>query len=140
MFPTDMVKYITMRRIATIVLCGLIAGCSSIVGLIPSFNDSNQSAKIIDVRKDVDALDCSQPQAPQVLKIVDDLRWFELYSQSSGVRHNDVIAIIKPMQETADEMYNRVKIKDGSKAYCEIKKKIMATQAERAAKAILGRF
>ena len=129
-----------MRKLITIIAASMLLGCSSIVGLVPSFSDSNQSARIIDVRADVDALDCSKPQEPQVAKIRDDLRWFELYSQSAGVRHNDVIAIIQPMQETVNDMYNRVKVKDGSKAYCEIKKKLMATQAERAAKAILGRF
>lgn len=45
------------------------------------------------------------------------------------------------MQETVDDFYKRsISEKQGSDAYCEIKKKIMTTQAEKAASAVLGRF
>jgi hypothetical protein len=44
------------------------------------------------------------------------------------------------MQETVDDFYKRSNEKQGSETYCEIKKKVMATQAEKAASAILGRF
>jgi hypothetical protein len=44
------------------------------------------------------------------------------------------------MQETVEDMYKRSSTQQGSKTYCDLKKKIMATQAEKAASAILGRF
>jgi hypothetical protein len=129
-----------MRLLALVVAVSL-TGCASIKEMIPSFQDPNQSAKIIDVRQSVAQLDCKQPHAPQVKQIKDNLQWFELYSTSKGERQKDVLRLIKPMQETVDDFYKRsTGEKQGSEAYCEIKKKLMSTQAEHAASAVLGRF
>lgn len=128
-------------RLLALVLVVALSGCASIKEMIPSFQDPNQSAKIIDVRQSVAQLDCKQPHAPQVKQIKDNLEWFELYSNSKGDRQKDVLRLIKPMQETVDDFYKRsTSEKQGSDTYCEIKKKLMATQAERAASAVLGRF
>jgi hypothetical protein len=130
-----------MKKILAVALISItLSGCSTVKGWIPSFWDDNQSGRIVDIRLSVDRLDCSQDQLPQVIKIRDDLRWFELYSESKGWRQADVLRIIKPMQETVEDMYKRSKDQQGSKMYCEIKKKVMQSQAERAASAILGRF
>jgi hypothetical protein len=131
------------KSIAIAVVALSLSGCSTmstVKGWIPSFWDDNQSAKIVDVRMSVEKLDCTQDQLPQVSKIRDDLKWFELYSQSKGWRQADVLRVIKPMQETVDDMYKRAKEQQGSKMYCELKKKVMQSQSERAAKAVLGRF
>ena len=129
-----------MRYLA-VALIFCLSGCASIKEMIPSFQDPNQSAKIIDVRQSVAQLDCKQPHAPQVKQIKDNLQWFELYSTSKGDRQNDVLRLVKPMQETVDDFYKRsTSEKQGSDTYCEIKKKLMTTQAERAASAVLGRF
>ena len=131
------------KSLAVAAVAMLLSGCSTVStvkGWIPSFWDDNQSAKIVDVRMSVEKLDCSQDQLPQVVKIRDDLQWFHLYSQSKGWRQADVLRVIKPMQETVDDMYKRAKDQQGSKLYCELKKKVMQSQAERAASAILGRF
>jgi hypothetical protein len=131
------------KSLAIAVVAMFLSGCSTVStvkGWIPSFWDDNQSAKIVDVRMSVEKLDCSQDQLPQVVKIRDDLQWFQLYSQSKGWRQADVLRVIKPMQETVDDMYKRAKDQQGSKLYCELKKKVMQSQAERAASAILGRF
>ena len=117
-----------------------LSGCANIKGWIPSFSDPNQSARIIDVRQSVAQLNCKQEHAPQVKKIKDNLDWFQLYSDSKGWRQNDVLRLVKPMQETVDDFYKRSNEKQGSETYCEIKKKVMTTQAEKAASAILGRF
>jgi hypothetical protein len=117
-----------------------LAGCAQIKTLIPSFSDANQSAKIIDVRMSVDQLDCDKPHLIQVKQIKDNLRWFELYSENNGFRNQDVLNLIKPMQSTVDDFYKRSLDNQGSKGYCEIKKKLMATQANAAATVILGRF
>jgi hypothetical protein len=131
------------KSLAIAVVAMFLSGCSTVStvkGWIPSFWDDNQSAKIVDVRMSVEKLDCSQDQLLQVVKIRDDLQWFQLYSQSKGWRQADVLRVIKPMQETVDDMYKRAKDQQGSKLYCELKKKVMQSQAERAASAILGRF
>ena len=118
----------------------MLSGCATVVSWIPSFNDVNQSAKITDVRQAVDSLDCAKPQYVQVKRIQDELRWFELYSESAGIRNQDVIRIIKPMQATVGDFARLVEHKDGSRVYCDLKKRAMQEQAARAAKVILGRF
>ena len=118
----------------------LLSGCATVVSWIPSFNDVNQSARITDVRMAVDSLDCARPQYVQVKRIQDELRWFELYSESAGIRNQDVIRIIKPMQATVGDFAKMVEHKDGSRVYCDLKKRAMQEQAARAASVILGRF
>jgi flagellar basal body L-ring protein FlgH len=129
-----------MKQLVALSLVVLLTGCASVKNWVPSFSDPNQSARIIDVRQSVAQLDCKQTHAPQVKKIKDNLDWFQLYSDSKGWRQNDVLRLVKPMQETVDDFYKRSNEKQGSETYCEIKKKVMATQAEKAASAILGRF
>jgi flagellar basal body L-ring protein FlgH len=129
-----------MKQLVALSLVVLLTGCASVKNWVPSFSDPNQSARIIDVRQSVAQLDCKQTHAPQVKKIKDNLDWFQLYSDSKGWRQNDVLRLVKPMQETVDDFYKRSNEKQGSETYCEIKKKVMTTQAEKAASAILGRF
>jgi hypothetical protein len=133
-----------MKLISAILISVALSGCASTVGRVkgwvPSFSDTNQSAKIIDVRQSVAKLDCKQEHLPQVKLIKDNLQWFELYSTSKGWRQNDVLRLIKPMQESVDDFYKRSLDKQGSEAYCEIKKKLLTTQSTKAAEAVLGRF
>jgi hypothetical protein len=129
-----------MLRILILTLALSLTGCASVKEWIPSFSDPNQSARIVDVRQSVAQLDCKQPHAPQVKRIKDNLEWFQLYSESKGWRQNDVLKLVKPMQETVDDFYKRSTEKQGSDTYCEIKKKLMAAQADKAAGAVLGRF
>lgn len=130
-----------MKKLIAIAAISLtLTGCSTVKGWIPSFWDDNQSAKIVDVRMSIENLDCTKDQLEQVTKIRNDLKWFELYSQSKGWRQADVLRIIAPMQETVEDMYKRSQTQQGSKMYCELKKKVMQQQASRAAEAVLGRF
>jgi flagellar basal body L-ring protein FlgH len=129
-----------MKNLIVVLAVLALSGCSTIVGWVPSFNDSNQSQKIVDVRMAVDSLDCSQPQHVQAVVIQRELRWFELYSESKGIRNQDVIRIIKPMQASVSEFVDRTRDKDASKIYCDLKKRAMQEQAARAAGVILGRF
>jgi len=129
-----------MNKLITILALVALTGCAQIKTLIPSFSDANQSARIIDVRMSVDQLDCDKPHLIQIKQIKDNLRWFELYSQNAGFRNQDVLNLIKPMQATVDDFYKRSLETQGSKPYCEIKKRLMATQANAAAEVILGRF
>lgn len=122
-----------MKTLLITVTALILGGCA----WLPSFWDDNQSRDIITVRLDVESINCSQPQLPQVLKLKEDLRRFELYSQSKGTLQKDVLRVIEPIQSSVKEWLDRG---EGSQTYCEIKKKIMAQQGERAAKVILGRW
>jgi hypothetical protein len=131
-----------MKKILTILSIVLLSGCAGLTGLIPSFWDDNQSAKIVDVRLSLERLDCGQPQAPQLRSVRDNIAWFDLYSQSKGSRQTDVIKLTTPLKETVEEWYKRVSAEGykENKIYCDMKKRIAEEQATRAAKAILGRF
>lgn len=118
----------------------VLSGCAQIKGMIPSFSDPNQSSRIIDIRQNVERLDCGQPHLPQVLLIQRDLQWFKLYSDSKGWRQADVLRVIEPMEQTVTDFVKRSETQQGSKFYCETKKKIMQEQAATAARAVLGRF
>jgi hypothetical protein len=125
-------------KLAVVLLTLALAGCSSLPFEIPSFWDDNQAARIIDVRKSINDLDCAAAHAPQVKTIQHHLKWFELYSQSK--RTPDVARLIQPMQATVDDFYRRSVENPGSTAYCELKKRVMITQGETVARAVLGRF
>jgi desulfoferrodoxin (superoxide reductase-like protein) len=125
-------------KLSVVALTLALAGCGSLTFEIPSFWDDNQAARIIDVRKSIDDLDCATAHAPQVKTIQHHLKWFELYSQSK--RTPDVARLIQPMQATVDDFYKRSVENPGSPAYCELKKRVMVTQGETVARAVLGRF
>ena len=129
-----------MKKLVALSLVVLLTGCASVKSWVPSFWDDSQSAKIVDVRQKVENLDCSKEHLPQVAAIRSDLQWFQLYSESKGWRQADVLRVIQPMQETVEDMYKRSQTAQGSKVYCEIKKKVMQQQTKRAAEAVLGRF
>jgi hypothetical protein len=74
------------------------------------------------------------------MKIHDDLRWFELYSDSKGWQQADVLRLTAPMKASLLDFIKRSQDQQGSVGYCEIKKKLLAKQAETAARAVLGRF
>jgi len=48
-----------------------------------------------------------------------------------------VLRVIEPMQSTVSEWTKRG---EGSRVYCEIKKRLLTQQGERASKVILGRW
>ena len=129
-----------MRILPAVILAFVLTGCATVQSWIPSFWDANQSARITDVQLAVDRLDCAGDQLVQVSRIRDDLRWFELYSRSKGAVQQDVIRLIAPMQETVEDMYKRNTEGRGSKAYCELKRRVMQQQAQRAAAGIQGRW
>jgi flagellar basal body L-ring protein FlgH len=129
-----------MKRLIIALSFVALSGCSSLATMVPSFWDDNQSARIIDVRSKVENIECKQVQLPQAEAILKDIQWFELYSQSKGTRQQDVIKIVTPMKETAEDWVKRSRDKEGSEAYCNLKKRTLKLQSERAAQAILGRF
>jgi len=117
----------------------VLQGCA-LHSYIPSFWDDNQAKKIIDVRQLVENIDCGRPHAPQARAIKEDLQWFDLYSESKGMMQNDVRALIRPLQETNEDFLKRSLEKEGSRAYCDGKKKVMQAQAYKAAQGVLDRW
>jgi len=129
-----------MKSILVSLMFVTLTGCSTMGSIVPSFWDDNQSAKITDVRFNVEKLDCTKPHLPQAEKIEMDILWFQLYSESKGWRQQDVLVLVKPLQDTVTDFVKRSKAGEGTETYCNIKKKIMQTQAKRASEAVLGRF
>ncbi len=133
-------KY-NMKTIVAVLLVLGLSGCSSFKTLVPSFWDDNQSHRIIDVRFQIERLDCTSPHVTaQVQALRDDLLWFELYSESKGSRQQDVLKIVHPIRETVEDMHKRYKDGQASQSYCQIKQRILRSQSQRAAEAVLGRY
>lgn len=135
-----------MKHIKLLALVSVIfglQGCAAVIALqkhIPSFWDDNQSARIVDVRQQIQRINCGEPQWAQAQSIELNLQWFQLYSESKGQRQTDVLKLIKPMQDTVTEWRVRAERSEPSKIYCETKRSVLTTQSELAARAILGRF
>jgi len=129
-----------MKKIVIIAVAMTLTGCANMYKYIPSFWDDNQSAKIIDIRQKIHNIDCTREQAPQAVAIVRDLQWFRLYSDSKGRSQQDVLKLVEPMEQTATDWANRSVTQEGSRTYCEIKKKVLAGQIDRAAGSVLGRW
>ena len=125
-------------RILIVALVLALGGCANIQAWVPSFWDDNQSAKIVDVRLNIERVDCVNA-LPGVARVRDDLEWFALYSESKGVLQKDVIRLITPMQATVEDWHART-VQGASTTYCELKKSVMRQQAQRAAGAVLGRW
>lgn len=128
-----------MKIIATLIIAASLTGCSTIMEYVPSFWDDNQSQQIVTVRQMVHRIDCNQDQRPQAVELEKGIQWFQLYSESKGSLQKDVIRLVGPMHETSKDWLTRTE-KGSSRAYCEIKRKILIEQADRAAEAVLGRF
>lgn len=125
----------------TLILAAVfLGGCAQIQGIVPSFWDDNQSARIVDVRLSAEQFDCAKPHMPQILALKSQLRWFDLYSESKGARQQDVRAALKPLADTVEEFRVRTAVAEGSATYCRIKVQTIQTQAARVAGAVLGRF
>ena len=134
----ELLKYLLLIIIAAALVA--LTGCSSVQKMVPSFWDDNQSKVIIDVRQKVEQIDCKADQLPQVTKVRKKIRWFELYSESKGIRQHDVLAIVEPMAETVDAWIEHEHVKPNNEIFCTLKKEILQEQASMAATAILGRF
>ena len=134
-------ELIKLTNLFAVALFMVIAtGCTSVQKMVPSFWDDNQSKVIIDVRQKVEQIDCKADQLPQVTKVRKKIRWFELYSESKGIRQHDVLAIVEPMAETVDAWIEHEHVKPNNEIFCTLKKEILTDQASIAATAILGRF
>jgi hypothetical protein len=119
-----------------------LTGCASLQEWIPSFWDDNQSAKIIDIRQRAHNIQCDTVELQHVhaTGLVKDIQWFLLYSESKGAVQKDVIRLVEPMEKTVGDWAKRTATGEASKAYCEIKKKVIKVQADKAANSVLWRY
>ena len=129
-----------IKHITAVTLVLTMTGCASVQNWIPSFWDDNQSLAIITVRQTIENIDCSQPQLEQAQKLSQHIRWFQLYSESKGSLQKDVLRVVEPMSVTVSEWAKRAREKEPSRAYCDIKKKVLESQSKMAAEAVLGRY
>jgi len=128
-----------MKFISALIIAVMLTGCASVQSWIPSFWDDNQSHRIVDLQLAVARVDCADALSG-VSRVRDHIEWFRLYSVSKGSLQKDVLAVIAPMQETAEDWYKRTQSGTASKTYCELKKSVMQQQSARAASAVLGRW
>jgi hypothetical protein len=130
-----------MKILAVVALCLALGGCGTVQSWVPSFWDANQSHRIVDIAVAIDRVDCSADQKTQAEQIQADILWFIKYSETKGVRQQDVIKLVKPMSETVDDWITRAGSERGaSRAYCDVKKTLLQQQSTRAARAVQGRF
>mgnify|MGYP002152492763 CR=1 FL=1 len=127
-----------MKLLATALLATLLAGCSLLT--VPSFWDPNQARMAVDIRYAVADLDCDTITKQNVFEIDRKIEWFELYSESSGWRHQDMLDLVAPLAETVDDFAARAETSESiNPVYCNLKKQNMQLQSERFAEAVLGR-
>ena len=132
-----------MKKFLLIALTSImLTGCAAIEQWLPSFWDDNQSAKIIDIRLRAHNIQCDtvEIQKTHADGLVKDIQWFLLYSESKGALQKDVIRLVEPMQQTVGDWAKRTATGEASKGYCEIKKKVIIVQADKAANSVLWRY
>ena len=132
-----------MKKFLLIALTSItLTGCAALEQWLPSFWDDNQSAKIIDIRLRAHNIQCDtvEIQKTHADGLVKDIQWFLLYSESKGALQKDVIRLVEPMQQTVGDWAKRTATGEASKGYCEIKKKVIIVQADKAANSVLWRY
>jgi len=128
-----------MRLITIGLLSLVITGCSLVK--VPSFWDPNQAQSIVDVQVAIERIDCDNLKQKQITAVTNEIQWFQTYSESYGWRHQDVLELVEPLDETVAAFESRLEKEESiNPVYCNLKKKNMQQQSGRAAEAILKRF
>ena len=128
-----------MKILIPLFLTVFLSGCSLMV--VPSFWDANQAESVVNIQVAVKQLDCDNVTDKQIDDITNEITWFQTYSESSGWRHQDMIELIEPLDETVDAFAERYQSEETiNSVYCELKKKNMTLQSQRVSEAVLGRF
>jgi hypothetical protein len=129
-----------MRNLFTIAFLTIfLAGCSLIK--VPSFWDPNQAQSIVDVQFAIEKIDCDNLEETQITAVTNEIEWFQTYSKSYGWRHQDMLELIEPLDQTVSAFEKRYNEEESiNPVYCNLKKKNMQQQSARAAQVILKRF
>jgi len=127
-----------MRLITIGLLSLVITGCSLVK--VPSFWDPNQAQSIVNVQVAIERIDCDNLKQEQIAAVTNEIQWFQTYSESYGWRHQDVLELVNPLDETVAAFKSRFEKEESiNPVYCNLKKKNMQQQSGRAAEAILKR-
>lgn len=127
-----------MKKIIIILALISLTGCASVMDMIPSRWDVNQSKVITDIQLQVRHFDCKADLAPQVNKLAQDVEWFDIYSKTKPTR--DITKLTGTITDTVKELQDRVAKGPVSPMYCDLKKKIIQQQADILARSVQGRF
>ena len=127
-----------MKKLIAVLAFLSLTGCASIMELIPSRWDANQSKSITDIQLQAKNLDCKADLAPQVNKLAQDVEWFDIYAKTKPTR--DIAKLTGTITTTVKELQDRVKAGPVSPLYCDLKKKIIQQQADILAGSVQGRF
>jgi hypothetical protein len=130
------------KLIAMVLMAVTLSGCTVIAGLstlLPSKWDPNEVASVTDLRFYVRKVNCDSPEAalPTLQTLVDKKDWTWMYSESR--KNKDVLELIRPFNETLDDLYTRAKSGKMSKAFCNGKVVILTTQADAIGRALQTR-
>ncbi len=128
-----------MKKLIALLFVVSLTGCSTILNLLPSKWDPNEVAAVTDLRFDVRKVNCDTPESalPTLQKLVDKKDWTWMYSESR--KNTDVLQLIRPFNETLDDLYTRAKSGKMSKAFCNGKVVILTTQADAIGRALQSR-
>ena len=127
-----------MKKIIIILALISLTGCASVMDMIPSRWDVNQSKVITDIQLQVRHFDCKADLKPQVDQLAKDVEWFDIYSKTKPTR--DINKLTGTMTNTVKELQERVAKGPVSPLYCDLKKKIIQQQSDILAKSVQGRF
>jgi len=127
-----------MKRLLVVISFLSLAGCASVMEMIPSGWDANQARVITDIQLQVRHFDCKTDLVPQVNRLALDLEWFNIYANTKPTR--DIAKLTGTITDTVRELQDRVAKGTVSPLYCDLKKKIIQQQADILAGSVQGRF
>ena len=127
-----------MKKLIAVVAFLSLTGCASIMDMIPSRWDANQSRMITDIQLEVRHFDCKADLKPQVDQLARDVERFDIYATTKPTR--DIAKLTGTITDTVKELQDRVDKGPVSPMYCDLKKKIIQQQADILAGSVQGRF
>jgi len=127
-----------VKILATLITILSLSGCA-LLNLLPSSWDPNEVASVTDLRFHVRKVNCDTPEValPTLQYLVDKKDWTWMYAESR--QNKDVLNLIRPFNETLDDLYTRAKSGKMSKAFCNGKVVILTTQADAIGRALQSR-
>lgn len=125
------------KLLATLAVVSL-AGCASIMDMIPSRWDVNQAKSVTDIQQQAVRFDCKGDQLAQITALDQNVEWFVIYSKTKPTR--DITKLTDTLQKTVGEFKDRVSKGPVSSMYCDLKRKIIIQQTEILASSVQGRF
>lgn len=119
-------------KLLGITLTAFLAGCSLTP---PSFYDDNESMLAVEVRYEIDRLDCNNIDPYAIARIDWQVHKFMLYSESKG--SSDVTEMLVELKKTSGGLAQKENV---STTYCNLKKKSLAAQSASIAEAVMWRY